>query len=132
MDSANRGVINFRDRAKQLRDFSGLQFGKITPTDIDGLIEYHNKCYVIIETKYMETPIPAGQKLALERMCDDLQKVKPCIVIIAHHDAMDPNQDIDVAACKVSEGRFKGEWKMPKSPKNVKEVVTKFLNTFDK
>ena len=39
----NRGVIQNRDRKKQIIDFSGLKYGKITPTDIDGLIEYKDK-----------------------------------------------------------------------------------------
>jgi len=40
-----RGKIEHRDRARQIRDFSNLRYGNITPTDIDGLIEYQNKCF---------------------------------------------------------------------------------------
>jgi len=47
-----KGVIHAPQRATQLRDYSGLLFGNITPTDIDGLIEYKNIGYVIIELKY--------------------------------------------------------------------------------
>ena len=44
MDSNSlRGATTYKERAKQGRDFTGLRYGNITPTDIDGLIEYHGK-----------------------------------------------------------------------------------------
>ena len=36
---AERGVIRNRQFAQQIRDFSGLRFGKITPTATDRLLE---------------------------------------------------------------------------------------------
>ena len=44
-----RGVITNRARARQIRDFSGLQIGTITPTDLDGLIEFHDECFIFCE-----------------------------------------------------------------------------------
>ena len=38
MDDLDRGKIRNRECAGQLKDFSGLRFGKITPTDIDGFV----------------------------------------------------------------------------------------------
>lgn len=106
----SRGQIVFRDRARQIRDFSGLLFNTITPTDIDGLIEYHDKAYILIELKYGDSPISEGQKLALERLTDDLRKVgKLTLCIIARHDNADPKDDIDVAQCIVSRYRLNKE-----------------------
>lgn len=62
-------------RMKQLIDFSGLELdGGIYPTDIDGLIEYHNSEYIIIEVKHGNANVPYGQRLALRRMVDDFTK----------------------------------------------------------
>ena len=78
-----RGAVHTRGRALQERDFTGLRFGNITPTDIDGLIEYHNERYVIIEAKFGNNNMDFGQELALTRLCDDLGK--PSILVIAKH-----------------------------------------------
>ena len=102
------GVIRNREYATRVRDFSGLRFGAITPTDLDGLIEYKDRGYVLIEVKYGETRLPDGQRLALERLCDDLQRVKPTLLVIASHHSVG---DIDVAQCVVTEYRYNGRWR---------------------
>lgn len=56
-------------RMRQLIDFTGLELeGGIYPTDIDGLIEYHDQEYILIEVKYGKAKVPFGQRLAIERM----------------------------------------------------------------
>lgn len=106
-----RGKIHSPARARQLRDFSGLLIGTITPTDIDGLIEYHNIAYIIIEAKHRDKEMDYGQNLAFERLCDDLEKSgKKTILIIARHDVDDPNIDIDMANTKVVKFRRDNSW----------------------
>ena len=106
-----RGVIHNRERAKQLRDYSGLLFGNITPTDIDGIIEYHGKGYIIIEVKWRGMPLSYGQRLALERLTDDLERGhKPTICLVAEHIINSPEEDIPVAGTLVTEYRYKGKW----------------------
>ncbi len=124
-----RGAVYNRSRAKQLRDFTGLRFGRITPTDIDGLIEYQDRKYVIIEAKYGEYPLPDGQYLALKRLCDDLQKLKPTILVVARH-YFPPDCDVDYATCEVDEYRFCGKWYPTKW--NVRELVDRFLKAENK
>ena len=126
MDSAPRGKIRNREYATQVRDFSGLRFGNITPTDIDGLIEYHGKGYVFIETKHAEAELPFGQRLALERICDDLQKVKPTLIIVASHDT---DGDIDVAETTVTEIRFKGKWRQRDG--TTRQLIESFIRHLD-
>lgn len=105
-----RGEIYNPGQVGQLRDYSGLLFGNITPTDIDGIIEYKNIGYVIIELKYAEAKIPFGQKLALERLTDDLQRSgKPTVCLIATHKTSESGI-IDVANSLVREYRYKGKW----------------------
>ena len=41
--SEQRGVILNPARMQQIVSFEGMKYGTITPTDIDGFIEYKNK-----------------------------------------------------------------------------------------
>lgn len=142
MAIVQRGKITSPDRARQLRDFSGLRFGTITPTDIDGLgmvqlsvptiaglIEYHNKGYVIIELKLKGASVPGGQRLALERLHNDLSKAgKETLCIIAEHNAFDPEQPIDVARAIVTEyRRTQGAQWHPDNKSTVKDAIASFL-----
>lgn len=61
------GQIENRARKQQILDFSGLVFGKITPTDIDGMIEYHGKAFVYYEFKYLNADTKYGQRTAFEQ-----------------------------------------------------------------
>ena len=124
-----RGEIYNPDRARQLRDFSGLVFGNITPTDIDGLIEYKNIGYVILELKYQDGDVPFGQKLALERLTDDLEKVgKQTLCIIAIHKTDDCNIAIDTANTIVAAYRYHGKWNLGNPELSTGDLVTRFLN----
>lgn len=120
------GVIKYRARAKQLHDFRGLRFGNITPTDIDGLIEYQNKAHIFIESKVSGVELPHGQKLALERLCDDLQRVKPTLIIVCEHDNP-PEMDIDVASTRVAMIRYKGAWIVIHRKTNTRDVIERFI-----
>ena len=119
-----RGKIKNRQYANRVRDFSGLRYGNITATDIDGLIEYKNTCYIFIETKYKDAELPFGQRLALERLTDDLEKVKPVITIVATYSN---EGDIDVAHALVCEYRFRGAWHKRENT-TTRELIDKFLS----
>jgi len=121
-----RGKITNRDRAMQIRDFSGLRWGNITPTDIDGLIEYHNKCYIVMEAKANGAELPYGQKLALTRMIDDCNK--PSILFLCSHDTP-IGTDIDMATTMVSELYFNGKWETIK-PKPLKYMIDLFIDKY--
>ena len=51
MKDADRGKIRDATLIDRLRDFSGLRYGRITPTDIDAFMEFGNKAFVFIEAK---------------------------------------------------------------------------------
>jgi len=124
-----RGKITNRDRARQIKDFTGLCFGNITPTDIDGMIEYHGKRYMFIELKLEGVPVPSGQRLALERLVDDLERAgKRAICIIASHAFYDTESEIDVANANVTEYRVSGKWHTVEWPLTVKHLIVDFLN----
>ena len=107
----NRGIIQHRDRARQIIDFSSLRFRKITPTDMDGLIEYRNKGFIFFEYKYQNAKMPDGQKLALERMVDAIQEGgKEAVLFLCSHNVEDTRQDVDAASALVVATYYRGKW----------------------
>jgi hypothetical protein len=125
-----RGKIVNRQYAAQLRNFSGLLFGKnntITPTDIDGLIEYENKGFIFIEAKYGKTDIPYGQKLALQRLVDNLKKQS--ILFVARHNS---DGDIDMANAIVTEYYYQGGWREFDRPFTLKQCIDAFIDRLNK
>ena len=106
-----RGEIHNRPRATQVIDYSGLRYGQITPTDIDGLLEFGNNLFIFIEIKHREAPMPHGQELALTRVVDNMKDV-PAYLILARHKEDDAARDINAAdGCDVSAVYYKGTWK---------------------
>ena len=108
----NRGIIQYRDRAKQIINFAGLRYGNITPTDVDGLIEYQNKAVIFLEFKLEGCDVmPYGQRLALERIANDIRASgKECLVILCVHNVEDCNKDIDAKNSRVKELYWNGKW----------------------
>jgi hypothetical protein len=120
-------LIRNRDYVVQARDFSGLHIGTITPTDVDMLIEYHDRYFIFAETKYGDMGLPFGQRLALERLCDATERGnRPTILFItAHHGRTD--EDIDMARTIVTEYRYRGEWRTPLASIMLGEAIASFI-----
>lgn len=133
MKENDRGKILYPDRKQQINDFSGLQWGKITPTDIDGVIEYQNRAYIFLEIKYQDAELPDGQRIAIERLVDDVYKSgKKSIAIIAQHEIYNTKDSIPVAECRVREIYLYTEkyWRKPKRNITVKQLIDSFLKYF--
>ena len=121
-----RGEIRYRERARQINDYSCLRYGKITPTDIDGLLDFGNKLFVFIEVKYKRKAMDRGQELALERVCDGLFYAGlASYVIECSHAVANPSIDVDVAECVVIRYRFKRQWRTPKKAISVRAAIDK-------
>lgn len=99
--------------------------------DIDGLIEYHDKAYVIWELKYERVPLLMGQQLALERLTDDLSKIKPTLCVIATHDTSNPERDIPADRATVLQYRQNRVWYKPNQTRSLKDLVDNFLAETD-
>lgn len=119
-------MITNPERAKQIVDYRGLMFGTGYPTDIDGMIEWRNKCYILFELKYGSTEPKPGQRLALERIADDLSIVKPTLLILAEHNAP-VGEVIYAAEAIVRSYRYNGRWKDRWTGRTVKEIIEDFL-----
>lgn len=128
----NRGKIQHVARAQQINNFENMRFGKITPTDIDGAIEYKDKAYMFIEIKYREKDLPFGQRLALERLVKDTSTNKTSIAIVCEHYVSDTQEQIDVADCIVREIFLSTEkrWRPPNRIIKVKDLLDLFIGNY--
>jgi hypothetical protein len=123
-----RGAIRNEKYARILRDFTGLQFERgITPTDIDGYVEFGNKVFIFIEAKYKTTVLSTGQRLALARLVDAVGETHESLLIVASHD-VEPEEDrpVDYANCVVAEFRHNKTWIKPSEIYVVRELIDFF------
>lgn len=110
--------------ANQPRDFSGLRYGNITPTDIDALMEFGGKLFVLIEAKLPNAPLPHGQRQAIERLIDAISRGGcPAIGIVCEHGNRDGA--INFAECCVTEFRWRKRWRYPSDAISVKQAIDK-------
>lgn len=124
-----RGKIKYRERARQIKDFSDLKWNKITPTDIDGFVEFGNKVFIFIEFKCFGVELPLGQRLAIERLVDLISSTgKPCIGIVAEHNTP-IEEDINCGEAIVKEIRKDSQW-INKEGINLKNVINIFLEEY--
>ena len=122
--SETRGLINNRERSLQVKKYDGLRYGAITPSDVDGFVEFKGKLFIFWELKLGKTPLPKGQQWGLERLCDAVEKSgAPCYFLVVRHNVEDTSEDIDVSQAIVSDVRYRGEWKKPGIEMNLKQVI---------
>lgn len=130
MDEWSRGRIQWPGRAAQLIDFSGLRYERITPTDIDGLIEFKDRLYILLELKLSDAPMKRGQELCFERLCNALCVAdKIAIAIIGEHNTP-REQQIPCAEAKVRTYYREGGWQKPYTPITVGELVDVFYRQY--
>lgn len=127
--------IHFFERARQLIEFTGLNYDSISPTDVDGLIEYKDKAYVIFELKHNGAEMPRGQRLAFERMVYDFEKrSKKAIAIVAEHDVTDASKSVLAKDSIVRELYQTGErkWRPPNHKMTLKELIDAYIEKIKK
>jgi hypothetical protein len=98
-----------KSRARQLIEFDNLRYGTKIPTDIDCFMDFGGRAFVFIEAKYGDAPLPLGQRLALERLCDAIDSRIDSYVLVARH-TTPSGADIDLATAMVTEYRYDREW----------------------
>lgn len=132
---AERGVYQNANRGRQLLRFDGFQYGTITPTDIDAVIEYHDQIWVLFEAKLIGKAVPNGQRTLLERGIHDAVKAKKHgIALIVEHSVNDPNKDIILKDCMVREVYTTEDmrWRPPKWTINAKDMTDAYINHYAK
>ena len=130
MSYEKRGTYNHKKMGKQLLCFDGIGYGNVTPMDIDGFIEWHDKKRVMLEIKLRGVNVLWGERLALERMVNDFAKVgKEAMAVIADHKVFNTNEDVMVRDCIVREIYHSREkiWRPTKMIMTVGDLLDSFL-----
>jgi len=123
-----RGIIRNIKYARQRADFNGMRFGTITPTDIDGFVEFGDQVFVFIETKHGDAALPTGQRLAIERVCDRVQNSGAEAMVMVLHNVETGNTlpTYQIAPLPVTQYRYRGKWFTPKETISALQAVDKF------
>ena len=125
--SYKRGDIRNESYAKQINAFSGLLRRRgITPTDIDGLIDYNGKAFVILEGKFGNTTLPMGQRMALENIANAIQDGGRKVIVMVFRHNIPTEQSIDVSNQNVSDYYYNYKWQKPCEEIKVLDAVVKF------
>ena len=120
-------MIKNKEHLQQIKDFSGLKFGSISPTDIDGFLDFGNRLFIFVETKYAKSELRGGQKLALERLCDACQtQSRTSILIVTNHDS---SGEIDIGETVVQQYRLRGVW-YESTDITLREAIEMFYTNF--
>ena len=119
-------LIRNSSQVKQAIDFSGIQNGKIHPCDIDAVLEFDNDILILIEVKRKGNKIPTGQRLLLERVCDNW-KTKKSVVLFVTHEFYDTTKDIPLNKCIVEKVYWSKSWRDNKN----KDIIS-LLNELGK
>ena len=117
-----RGRIKNNEYRNIEIDWSGIAIGNITPTDIDGMIEYHNR-FIFIEMKYELPYMKNGQGMAFERLVDALPEA---ILFVCVHDAQ-PGDVIDAAKTFVSKYYYRSIWRVPLQAMTLDYAVSTYI-----
>lgn len=102
-------LIRNSNKTKQGLDFTGVQNGKIHPSDIDAVLEFDNEVLILIESKYKGTKMPTGQRMLLERICDSWRTNKSCVIKVEHDFDRD-DIDVPIEKCVVTSVYHNGSW----------------------
>ena len=128
-----RGKIRNENHAKQLNDFRGLLRRRgITPTDIDGLIDYNGKAFIFLEGKHANTALPMGQKMALENIAKAIQDAKREVIVFVFRHNVEQSQQITVADQLVTEIYYQRRWFSPTKKLNVLDAIIIFESLCEK
>jgi hypothetical protein len=102
-------LIRNSNQVKQAIDFTGVQNGKIHPSDIDAVLEFDNEALILIEVKRENNDIPIGQRLLLERICDSWRTDKSIVLKVVHSYKND-SSDIPLDICMVESCYYNKKW----------------------
>lgn len=122
---SSTSLIKNRNKVRQVIDFTGIQNGKLHPSDIDGVFEFDNKILILIEVKRKFKPIPTGQRLLLERICDSWHTNDRALVMKVEHEFDDDTLDIPLKQCKVSRLYYKKHWVTLPQPEDFKTYLNR-------
>lgn len=123
-------LIRNSKQVKQAIDFSGIESGKIHPTDIDVVLEFDNEVLILMEVKRKGNEIPVGQRLVLERIANSWHTDKVVVLFVTHNFKND-DKDIPLKECNVDSVYWKGNWKPSKRQISLTDTLKGFSNLWN-
>lgn len=125
-----RGQQYDHEMAVMERDYSGLQWGKLGPTDVDGFLDFGGEVFVFLEFKGSlggMGKLSYGQELALTRLVDACSKAGvQSYLFLCHHDTP-RGQAIVAHECTVTSRYDHGIWHTPRSTVSLKVAVSQVI-----
>tara|TARA_R110001632_G_scaffold231703_1_gene370789 strand:+ start:11562 stop:11957 length:396 start_codon:yes stop_codon:yes gene_type:complete len=118
-----KSLIRNSNQAKQGLDFTGVENGKIHPSDIDAVLEFNNEALILMEVKREGSKLPTGQRLLLERIADSWHTKKSIVLFITHNFKED-TKDIPLQECNVEAAYYLGQWNST-APETLISVLNK-------
>lgn len=107
---------------------SGMAYGKITPTDIDGFIDYHNQAFAFFELKLRDAQMDYGQRTALTRLVDVVTEAgKKGALFLCSHRVDNPYEDVPADRSIVRAIYQAGQWAERSGEQTLREAVDVFL-----
>ena len=123
-------LIRNSKQVRQTIDFTGVQSGKIHPTDIDVVLEFDNEVLILMEVKRKGNLIPTGQRLVLERLANSWHTNK-CVVLYVTHDFKNDEKDIPLDKCSVDSIYLSKKWKPATQEINLIDCLKGFSKLWD-
>ena len=118
-------LIRNSSQVKQTIDFTGIESGKIHPTDIDVVLEFDNEVLILMEVKRKGNKIPTGQRLVLERIANSWHTDKVVVLYVTHNFKND-NKDIPLKECNVESIYLGRVWKESKRQISLVDTIKGF------
>jgi len=123
-----RGVVRSVARATQHIDYSGLRWDKITPSNIDGVLDFSGRLFVFLEFKTVGAPMAFGQRLLFSNLHRAMARNGvACAVLLAEHVTLDPKSAIGASEALVVEILDGPQWRAPLRSVTVREAVESYL-----
>jgi hypothetical protein len=104
--------------------FTGLVYERgISPTDIDGLLDFGGKLFILWELKYLDAELPDGQRIALARICDTLQRGGAEAWVLVGRHSVPALEPAETGTATLSEYRVDGEWKAAQRQISLRDAI---------
>lgn len=117
---AQRGEQSNLDLAAMKRDYTQLRWRNITPTDMDGYVEFGGELFVFFDLKSKGATILYGQELSFTRLVDSLKT--RAVFIVADHDTPF-GEEILADKAVVTRWYERGQWHTPSTTTTLLEFI---------
>ena len=119
-------LIKFPERNSQIIDFAGLNRRRgITPTDIDGFIDYGGNAFVYFDAKIDGVPVSKGQRMAYRKAGNR------AVAFIFRHNT--PHEESVIASEGIVDEIYTTSgWEKRKDRQTVIELIEEIERVWDK